>query len=60
MHTPSVSFPNPDLLTAVEEAAQERQLSRSEFIRSVLAEAIGFVDEHIPYRSKLQVPPNPR
>lgn len=54
MQIPSVAFPNHLLLEAVDAAAQERGMSRSEFIRRVLADALDFQDDYVPHRSKLQ------
>ncbi|WP_098960484.1 ribbon-helix-helix protein, CopG family [Pseudonocardia sp. N23] len=51
----TLSFPDPGLLAALDEAADEQRKSRSEFVRSILAEALGYNEEFVPRRSKLQV-----
>ena len=55
----SFSFPDPGLLDAITEAANEQRRSRSEYVRSILAEAVGYEEPYVP-RSKLQAAPDSR
>lgn len=48
--TRGFSFPDPALLDALDRAAAEQRMNRSDYMRRLLEEATGFRSEHVPNR----------